>query len=428
MTSRPIVPLEQPPEAVIHVPGSKSYTNRALALAALAKGTSVLRGALFSDDTVYMAESLKGLGLSVDMRPEAFEIEVTGCDGALEQPRASAFVGNAGTAARFLPGIMALGSGEYELDGSPRMRERPIAPLLQALVQLGGRVEYLGDTEGCVPVRVHGTGLRGGRIRLPGHLSSQLISGVLLVGPYMTEGLELHVEGKLVSRPYVEMTRRAMGAFGVTCSIRDDGAYIVAPGQRYEAQDYQVEPDASAASYFFAAAAICSGHVLVEGLGSDSLQGDLGLVQVLEQMGCRLQQEANATEIWGPPQGQLKGVDVDMSQLSDAAQTLAVVAPFASSPTRITGIGFIRRKETDRIGAVVRELSRLGIDAEEHDDGFIVHPGTPNPGTVETYDDHRMAMAFALLGLRHDGIKIADPECTSKTFPNYWEVLEQLRA
>ena len=261
-----------------------------------------------------------------------------------------------------------------------------------------------------------------------GDQSSQLISGLLISAPYMGEGLTLQVEGELVSRPYVEMTRRAMSTFGAEVEITDEGAYRVAPGQRYAGQDYAVEPDASAASYFFAAAAICGGRVRIEGLGSDALQGDLELVHALERMGCRVQQDASSTELWGPADGVLCGLEIDMSQISDTAQTLAVVAPFACSPTRITGIGFIRRKETDRVGAVVRELGRLGIDAVEEEDGLVIQPGTPQPGQVETYDDHRMAMAFALLGLREPGIRIADPGCTSKTFPDYWDVLDQLRA
>ncbi|MDD9936015.1 MAG: 3-phosphoshikimate 1-carboxyvinyltransferase [Myxococcales bacterium] len=427
MDVREIVPLAQAPDATIRVPGSKSYTNRALALAALARGRSVLRGALFSDDTRYMAESLRGLGLAVEDDASACTFAVEGCDGRLGQAHASAYVGLAGTAARFLPGIMALGTGEYELDGNARMRQRPLSPLLDALTELGADVRYLGEP-GCLPIRIRGTGLSGGCISMRGDQSSQLISGLLISAPYMGEGLTLQVEGELVSRPYVEMTRRAMSTFGAEVEITDEGAYRVAPGQRYAGQDYAVEPDASAASYFFAAAAICGGRVRIEGLGSDSLQGDLELVHALERMGCRVQQDASSTELWGPADGVLCGLEIDMSQISDTAQTLAVVAPFACSPTRITGIGFIRRKETDRVGAVVRELGRLGIDAVEEEDGLVIQPGTPQPGQVETYDDHRMAMAFALLGLREPGIRIADPGCTSKTFPDYWDVLDQLRA
>jgi 3-phosphoshikimate 1-carboxyvinyltransferase len=422
-----IRPLEAPIDADVRVPGSKSYTNRALVLAGLADGRSTLEGALFSDDTRYMAEALRQLGIDVAASEAAARFTVQGCDGSIPASEATVFIGNAGTAARFLPVMMALGHGRYELDGVERMHQRPIHPLIDALRTLGTEVECLGEP-GCVPLRVVADGLRGGEVTVPGHLSSQYITGLLLSAPYMQQGLSLRVEGRLVSRPYLEITRQAMGAFGVRVEQPDAASFRVAPGQRYRGRQYQVEPDASGASYFFAAAAICGGRVRVDGLGRGSLQGDLGLVQILEQMGCRLDQTDDATELRGPEDGVLHGVTVDMADLSDVAQTLAVVAPFADGPTRITGIGFIRRKETDRIGAVVRELSRLGIRAEEEDDGMLIHPGKPQPGAVETYDDHRMAMSFALLGLRAPGIRILDPGCTAKTFPTYWEVLETLRA
>jgi 3-phosphoshikimate 1-carboxyvinyltransferase len=422
-----IQPLDAPIDADVRVPGSKSYTNRALVLAGLAAGRSTLEGALFSDDTRYMAEALRQLGIEVDADEATARFSVQGCDGVIPATEASVFIGNSGTTARFLPVMMALGHGRYELDGVERMHQRPIHPLIDALQSLGARVECLGEP-GCVPLRVMADGLRGGTVTVPGHLSSQYITGLLLSAPYMQQGLSLRVEGKLVSRPYLEITRQAMDAFGVRVEHPDPASFRVAPGQRYRGRSYRVEPDASGASYFFAAAAICGGRVRVEGLGRGSLQGDLGLVQILEQMGCRLEQTDDATELRGPEDGVLRGVVVDMADLSDVAQTLAVVAPFANGPTRITGIGFIRRKETDRVGAVVRELSRLGIRAEEEDDGMVIHPGTPQPGAVETYDDHRMAMSFALLGLRVPGIRILDPACTAKTFPTFWDVLETLHA
>jgi 3-phosphoshikimate 1-carboxyvinyltransferase len=424
--ARPIIPLQKPVDADVEVVGSKSYTNRALVLAALAHGQSTLSGALFSDDTRYMAGALRALGVPVLADETRKTLEVEGAEGHVSAASASCFVGNAGTAARFLPVLMALGRGAYELDGIERMRQRPIAPLLRALESLGVRVECLGEPD-CIPLRVHGGALRGGRVTVPGNISSQYISGLMMGAPAMADGLEIDVEGELVSRPYLEMTAQAMRDFGASVSRDGERRFVIPGGQAYQGRAYRVEPDASAASYFFAAAAICGGRVKVPGLGTRSLQGDRGLVHILARMGCRVSEGEDFTEVQGPADGELRGVEVDMADLSDVAQTLAVVAPFASTPTRVTGIGFIRKKETDRVGAVVQELRRLGIRAEEESDGFVVHPGQPAAGSVKTYDDHRMAMSFALLGLRADGIVIEDPGCVAKTFPNYFDVLETLR-
>lgn len=306
------------------------------------------------------------------------------------------------------------------------MRERPMADMLSALRKLGATIEENG-APGCFPITVSGKGRSTGPIAvaLPGSASSQFISGLVLSGPYFGGDVEVRVEGELVSKPYLDMTRAVMRDFGVELVNHDYHRFTIAHGQRYRGTNYNIEPDASAASYFFAAAAITGGTVTVEGLGSQSHQGDLNLVHILGQMGADVKQEPNRTTVTGT--GTLRGIEVDMKNLSDVAQTLAVVAPFASGPVRITGIGFIRNKETDRVGFVVKELQRLGIDAVEEADGYVVKPGVPKPGSVHTYDDHRMAMSFALLGLRHPGITILNPACTSKTFPNYFDVLETLR-
>lgn len=421
-----IVPFSRPVDANVEVVGSKSYTNRALILAAFARGESLLTGALFSDDTRYMAASLRALGVEVEEDEADKTFRVQGVDGHVKEKSARCFVGNAGTAARFLPVLMALGAGSYELDGVARMRERPISPLVDALVSLGVRVEALGQP-GCLPLRVHGGTLTGGTVRVPGNLSSQYISGLMMGAPHMRDGLTIDVEGELVSRPYVEMTAQAMQDFGATLA-REGKKRIVIPGSQHtRGHAYRVEPDASAASYFFGAAAITGGRVRVEGLGTRSLQGDRKLAHILARMGCTLREGESFTELVGPAPGQLRGIEVDMADLSDVAQTLAVVAPFATSPTRVTGIGFIRKKETDRVGAVVKELNKLGIGATEEADGFTIQPGAAQPGKVSTYDDHRMAMSFALLGLVQPGIVILDPGCTSKTFPSYFQVLETLR-
>jgi 3-phosphoshikimate 1-carboxyvinyltransferase len=249
----------------------------------------------------------------------------------------------------------------------------------------------------------------------------------MMAAPVMRDGLILDIEGELVSRPYLEMTAQTMRDFGAELVRDGERSFRIAGGQHYLGRHYAIEPDASAASYFFAAAAITGGRVRVLNLGTRSLQGDRNLAHILARMGCRVTEGETFTEVQGAAPGALIGVEVDMADLSDVAQTLAVVAPFASSPTRVTGIGFIRKKETDRVGAVVRELNRLGVTAQEEADGFVIQPGVPQPGEVETYDDHRMAMSFALLGLVRPGIVIKDPGCVSKTFPNYFDVLETLR-
>jgi 3-phosphoshikimate 1-carboxyvinyltransferase len=424
--ARTMTPLSQPVDAEVQVVGSKSFTNRALIVAALARGDSLLTGALFSDDTRYMAEALRALGIEVEADEARATLAVRGKDGHVPNQQARCFVGNAGTAARFLPLLMALGAGVYELDGIPRMRERPIAPLLDALAALGVRVECLG-APGCVPLRVHGGSLVGGQVSIPGNISSQYISGLMMAAPVLRDGLVLKIEGELVSRPYLEMTAQTMRDFGAELARDGERTFRISGGQHYLGRHYAVEPDASAASYFFAAAAITGGRVRVAGLGTRSLQGDRNLVHIFARMGCRVTEADTYTEVQGPAPGALMGVDVDMADLSDVAQTLAVVAPFASTPTRVTGIGFIRKKETDRVGAVVRELTRLGVPAQEEPDGFVIQPGLPLPGEVETYEDHRMAMSFALLGLVRPGIVISNPGCVSKTFPTYFDVLETLR-
>jgi 3-phosphoshikimate 1-carboxyvinyltransferase len=415
-------PAAKPIRGRATLPGSKSYTNRALVLAALARGKSVLEGALFSDDTLHMANGLAALGFSVTRDEKGARFEVAGRDGKIPATQASLFVGNSGTTARFLTALMALGHGSYELDGDEAMQKRPIEPLLEAMEKLGARATSLRGN-GCPPIRVDADGFEGGTARMPGGVSSQYFSALLLVAPCTKHGITLEVDGDLKSKPYIEVTAQAMNAFGVSMTNNQFQRFEVKPGA-YTATTYQVEPDASAASYFFAAAAVTRGRVVVSGLGSRSLQGDIGFVRILEKMGCKVRQTESETEVTGPEK--LRGVEVDMSNLSDTAQTLAAIAPFASDPVRVTGIGFIRKKETDRVGAIVAELKKLGIRAEEESDGFVVHPGTPQAGEVQTYDDHRMAMSFAVTGLAAPGIQILNPGCVSKTFPGFFAAMERL--
>jgi len=416
-------PAPGPVRGVVRPPGSKSYTNRALVLAALADGKSTLSGALFSDDTLHMANGLRALGFGVVGDAAARRFESTGRGGIVPAERASVFVGNSGTTARFLLPVMALGRGTYELDGNSAMQKRPMQPLLDAMAALGAEATSVRGN-GCPPIHIDAAGLEGGSARMPGGVSSQYFSALLMVAPCTRRGVTLEVDGQLVSKPYLDVTAQAMQAFGVTFERDDFRKFDVKPSV-YRATHYAVEPDASAASYFFAAAAVTRGRVVVPGLGSRSLQGDLAFVRLLERMGCRVRQTETETEVEGS--AELRGIEADMSNLSDTAQTLAAVAPFASGPTRVTGIGFIRRKETNRVAAVVTELRRLGIRADEEPDGFVVHPGAPKPARIETYDDHRMAMSFAVIGLASPGIEILDPGCVSKTFPDFFETLENLR-
>ena len=407
----PIEPLEHAPDRTVEVPGSKSITNRALVCAALADGPSLIRGALVADDTEALANCLRLLGVGIERSDDEVRVDPTRplLDGVHLDARLS------GTTARFLLPLAALDPGSRVVDGSPELRSRPMGETARALRTLGAGVA--GDD---LPIALEGS-LRGGQVRVAGDASSQFLSGLLLSGPAMPDGLEVELTTPLVSRPYVDMTVSVMRAFGAEI----DGLRVAPTG--YRATEYTVEPDASAASYFFAAAAVTGGKVTVRGLGSASIQGDMRFVGVLEQMGCIVEQSEGSTTVAGPGPGRLQGVEVDMGDFSDTAQTLAAIAPLASTPTRVTGIGFIRRKETNRITAVVTELARLGIRAEEEADGFVVHPGQPVPATIHTYRDHRMAMSFAILGLVARGIQIADPGCVDKTFPDFFDRLGALR-
>ncbi|MEO7429170.1 MAG: 3-phosphoshikimate 1-carboxyvinyltransferase [Acidimicrobiales bacterium] len=418
-----VEPITGPLDAVVRLPGSKSITNRALACAALAEGESTLRGALRADDTEAMLDGLGALGIEV--RPEwgVGLLTVQGCAGRPPADVAIVDARQSGTTSRFLLPLAALGTGTRRVDGANRLRERPMAQALDALRSLGAAVRDVG-APGHLPVELVGDSVVGGEVSLAGDVSSQFLSGLLLAGPAMPDGLTTHVTTDLVSRPYVDMTVAVMAAFGVTVEQPDEHTWAVAP-QPYRAAAFTVEPDASAASYAFAAAAIVGGRVRVEGLGTSSLQGDLQFVDLLERMGAAVERTPTSTTVQGV--GPLRGIEADLSQLSDTAQTLAVVAAFADGPTRVTGIGFIRAKETNRIRAVVTELNRAGIAAQEEADGFVVQPGAVRPTVIETYDDHRMAMAFALLGLRAAGIRIAEPGCVRKTVPGYWAMLNDLR-
>ncbi len=413
----------QPIRGRLRPPGSKSITNRALVCAALAEGTSQLAGALDSEDTRLMRTALEELGIDVASEDDGRKLAVTGCGGTIPAQSAELSVGNSGTTIRFLTAMLSLGTGVFRLDGVPRMRQRPIADLLNALGQLG--VSATSECEnGCPPVVVHAHGLPGGRARLRGDVSSQFLSGLLMAAPYAQLPVTLEIVGELVSQPYVWMTIRIMEAFGAMVEVSDDlRQFEIVAGHAYQARDYVVEPDASAASYFWAAAAITGGEVTVEGLTRDSLQGDVAFCECLERMGCQLQQASDSLTIRG---GTLRGVDVDMNAISDTVPTLAAVALFADSPTLIRRVGHMRHKETDRIHALAVELRKLGAEVEENEDGLRITPRPLQAASIETYQDHRMAMALSLVGLRQPGVVIQDPGCVAKTYPGYYEDLTAL--
>lgn len=425
MKTLELQPFSQPIDAEVVVPGSKSYTNRALLIAALCDGQTTIDGALFSDDTHYMAESLRRLGIAVEADPDHCRFTVSGCGGKIPVDRAELFTGNSGTTARFLTAFLGLGHGEYVVDGNERMRERPIQDLIDGLTPLGVEITSLNG-DGCPPITVKANGLSGGRTFMPGDKSSQYFTALLLVAAYADADTEIRVEGDLLSKPYIDMTADIMSTFGVSIVNDSYNTFGIKSGQRYRARHYTVEPDATNATYFFAAAAITGGSIAVRNLSLSSAQGDVQFVRVLEQMGCRVTESDGAIIVEGPEI--LSGIDVDMNDMPDAAQTLAAIAPFADGPVTIRNVPNMRIKETDRIDAMATELRKLGVTVEDWSDGMRIHPASSIlPAAVDTYDDHRMAMSLSLVGLRATGVVINDPECVNKTFPTYFDTLSAIQ-
>jgi 3-phosphoshikimate 1-carboxyvinyltransferase len=423
MDSIEIIPATGPVRGTIRPPGSKSITNRALVCAALAEGESVLRGALDSEDTQVMIAALGRLGIPVGVEDQGRTLRVVGCGGRIPAAKADLYVANSGTTMRFLTALVALGRDEYRLDGVPRMRERPMGDQVAAMRELGVDIVCEGAKD-CPPMVVKAGGLRGGRAAIGGGTSSQFLSGLMMAAPYANDDLDLQVTGGLVSVPYVAMTRRVMEEFGAEVATTADYTEIrISHSHRYTGCDYAIEPDASAASYFFAAAAITGGRVTVEGLSRHSLQGDVAFVTCLEVMGAVVTFDDDSITVEGRP---LAGIDVDMNAISDTAPTLAVVALFAKGPTHISNVAHIRHKETDRIAAVACELRKLGATVEDYPDGLRVHPRQLHEAAIDTYQDHRMAMGFALAGLKTPGVRINDPGCTGKTYPGFFADLERL--
>jgi 3-phosphoshikimate 1-carboxyvinyltransferase len=406
-------------EAVLILPGSKSYTHRALVAAGLAAGDSILTNALKAEDTELTAHALAQLGAGIDWQKTT--IRVNGAGGRWRPVSEPIHLGNSGTSMRFFTALAALGQGAYLLTGTDRLCQRPLGELLQALGQLGVRVASERGA-GCPPVIVQG-GLRGGRARLSGSVSSQYVSALLFIAPLAPEGVEIEITEELVSRPYVDLTLEVMEDFGISY-FREGYRYFRVPGgQRYQARDYAIEADASSASYFWAAAAVTGGRVTISNLSPDSCQGDAAFPQVLARLGCTVESSPAGLTVQGSA---LHGITVDMSAMPDLVPTLAVVAAFAKGETRITGVAHLRHKESDRLAAVVTELQKMGLEAQETADGLIIVGGAPRGAAIDTYQDHRIAMSFAVAGLKVPGVVINDPGCVAKSFPDFWQYWQKL--
>lgn len=414
-------------DALVSLPGSKSLTNRAAICAALADGRSLLREISIAADADRMFECLRLLGVAAEVDRDARTVAIGGCRGNLPADTARLDVGEAGTVMRFVTALACLGHGHYEIDGAPRMRERPIGELVDALHELGAAIGYAGQV-GCPPLTVAASGLRGGETHFRSPQSSQYVSAILMVAPYAVDDVYLAIDGAVVSQPYLAMTIATMHAFGVATIEGQPGRYIVPASQRYSGRVYRIEPDASAASYLWGAAAVTGGRVTVSGLDRSSAQGDVRFVDVLVQMGCTVEDDGDGLTVRGPQRGGLRGVTVDLNDMPDTVQTLAVLACFAEGPTEIRNVANLRIKETDRIAALQRELSKLGARVDAFEDGLRIEPPKriSVAAPIDTYNDHRMAMSFALAGLGGGPLEIRDADCVRKSFPDYWQTLAAL--
>ncbi len=409
----------------VTIPGSKSLSNRILLLAALSDGTTEITNLLRSDDIERMLEALQTLGVACELNADGTRCVVTGRNGPLSAAGAvSLFLGNAGTAMRPLTAALCLGQGEFTLEGVPRMYERPIGDLVDALRQCGADIDYLG-TPGFPPLKIRGTGLKGGTVRIKGNISSQFLTALLMSAPLADGELRIEVDGELVSKPYIDITLAVMRQFGVHVDNADYQVLTVRQGQRYRSPgQIMVEGDASSASYFLAAAAIAGGTVRVHGVGTASVQGDVAFADVLASMGARVTWSDRWIEV---TRDKLHGIDVDLNHIPDAAMTIATTALFADGPTAIRNIYNWRVKETDRLYAMATELRKLGATVEEGDDYLIVQPlDQLQPAEIETYDDHRIAMCFSLAAFGNAPITILDPGCTAKTFPTYFQLFKAM--
>jgi len=409
-----------PLKATVKTPPSKSYTNRALLISALAEGESIVENPLFSDDTHFMCQALKDYGVLAEKEKNAFRIRRNKLQ--LGAPKNEIYVGNAGTTMRFLTTLACLANGETRLTGDDRMQQRPIGDLLTCLQSLGVDIKSdLGNQ--CPPLTIQGGSVLGGQTKLAGNKSSQYLTSILQCAPYFDNDTQINVVGELTSKSYIDITLEVMSAFGISVENKNYQQFFVKAGQKYKPRNYRIEGDASSASYFMAAAAISGGEVTITGLNLDSVQGDIKFVDVMVRMGCSVEKKLDSITVRG---GRLKGITIDMNNMPDTAQTLAVVALFAEGETIITGIGNLKIKETDRIQALASELSRLGAEIKTGSDFILIKPKVYQPAEIETFNDHRMAMSFALAGLKIPGVKIKNPHCVQKSFPDFFDRFQEL--
>ena len=407
-------------DVVVTIPGSKSYTHRALVVSALANGESVLVHALKSEDTEYTMKGLEKFGVNIFWKEDGLHVQGKG--GTFRSGNIEVFAGNSGTSTRFLTALASLRNGRTLLDGNERMRQRPMIDLLEGLEVLGVKA-YSQNGNGCPPVVVESRGLRGGIANIRGDRSSQFLSGLLMVAPHADGDMYLKVMGDLASRPYVDITLDVMSAFGIQVDRREDHSFSVKAGQRYRPQTFRIEGDASNASYFFSAAAMTRGRVRVDNFPPTSIQGDAAFANVLERMGCQVVRGGSWVEVFGRD---LQGMEIDMNAMPDLVPTLAVTAAFARGKTVMKKIAHLRMKESDRIASLAEELAKMGIRTEQGEDWLSVEGGKTHAAEIETHNDHRLAMSFAIAGLVVPGIKIKGERCVDKSFPGFWEVLQKL--
>lgn len=428
MSQYKVKTINHPLNCEVEVPGSKSITNRALLMAALSNETCRLDGVLFSDDSRHFISSLISLGYDICVNEEEKYVIITGCGNNIPVSEGEINVGSAGTAARFLTAMLALSKGEYVINASEQMKKRPMLPLFEALTSLGAEFTFI-EKNGHLPVRVKGAAATTGRIKNEVSIdiskSTQFLSALMMTAPMIEGGLKINISSKKTEGSYIRITMKMMEQFG--CHVfHEGGVYRIDAAQKYNIKEYRIEPDISAACYFYAAAALTGGKVKVKNVHQDSMQGDMRFLDVLKKLGCSVREEEDGIIVTGPVDGKYNGINVDMNDFSDQTMTLSALAPFAATPTYIENIGHIRLQESDRINAIVTELRKLGVKVDEESDAIRIYPGDIKPGVVKTYDDHRMAMSFALIGLKMEGIVIDDYECCAKTFENYFEVLDEL--
>jgi len=404
----------------ISVPGSKSFTHRFLVASALSDGICRIDNALKSEDTLITISALQQMGIKID--PDDNRFIVCGANGEFKHTKEPVFLGNSGTSMRLLTAIASLGKGKYVFTGTERMKERPIQDLLDALIQMGASAHSINNN-GCPPVAIKGGDLKGGKISINCETSSQFLSAILLTAPFAEQGLEINVTKGPVSRPYIDMTVDVMEKFGIEI-IRDEyNHFKVQEGQKYQAGSYLVEPDCSQAGYFWGAAAITGACIKVKGITINSHQGDVHFARLLEEMGCKVLHEKDGISITG---GLLSAIETDMSDMPDMVPTLAIVSAFAGGTTVIKNVTHLKAKESDRLTSVANELSKMGIEAKLTDTGLSIKGGVPHGAVISTYNDHRIAMSFAMAGLRVPGIFIKGEKCVKKSFPDFWNVINGL--